>query len=106
MLIFREFSKTQSDQIYTKTHQTVPYFQIFFRAASICLSICVQLKSICISTKLHHLKKIFSGGMPPNPSSKAHCFAMRSMSLRDMQISKSGNNISWPPPCQILGTPL
>ena len=30
MLIFREFFKTQSDQIYTKTHQTASYFQFFF----------------------------------------------------------------------------
>ena len=29
MLIFREFFKTQSDQIYTKTHQTASYFQKF-----------------------------------------------------------------------------
>ena len=36
--------------------------------------------------------------MPPNPPSKAHGFAMRSMSLRDMQISKSEKKISWPPP--------
>ena len=42
--------------------------------------------------------------MPPNLHSKAHGFAMRSMSLRDMQISKSEKKISWP--CQILGTPL
>ena len=40
-------------------------------------------------TKLHHFKKNFSGGMPPNPPSKAHGFAMRGMSLRDMQIFKS-----------------
>ena len=44
--------------------------------------------------------------MPPNPASKAHGFAMRSMSLRDMQISKSEKKNSWAPPCQILGTPL
>ena len=56
-------------------------------------------------TKLHHLK-FFWGGMPPNPPSKAHGFAMRSMSLRDMQSSKSEKNISCPPPSQILGTPL
>ena len=35
--------------------------------------------------------------MPPNPPSKAHGFAMRSMSLRDMQISKSGKKNAWPP---------
>ena len=35
--------------------------------------------------------------MPPNPLSKAHGFAMRSMSLRDMQISKSEKNIFGPP---------
>ena len=44
--------------------------------------------------------------MPPNPPSKAHGEAMRSMSLRDMQISKSEKKILGPPPCQILGTPL
>ena len=44
--------------------------------------------------------------MPPNPPSKAHGFAMPSMSLRDMQISKSEKKYSWPPPCQFLGTPL
>ena len=44
--------------------------------------------------------------MPPNPPSKAHGFAMRSMSLRDMQIPKSEKKILAPPPCQILGTPL
>ena len=43
--------------------------------------------------------------MPPNPPSKAHGFAMRSMSLRDMQILKSEKK-NLPPPCQILGTPL
>ena len=36
--------------------------------------------------------------MPPNPPSKAHGFAMRSMSLGDMQISKSVKKNSWPPP--------
>ena len=40
-------------------------------------------------TKLHHFKKISRRSMPPNPLSKAHGFAMRGMSLRDMQISKS-----------------
>ena len=44
--------------------------------------------------------------MPPNPPSNAHGEAMRSMSLRDMQIPKSKKKISWPPPSQILGTPL
>ena len=45
--------------------------------------------------------------MPPNPPNKAHGFAMRSISLRDMQISKSEKKNSCPPPpCQILGTPL
>ena len=36
--------------------------------------------------------------MPPNPPSNAHGFAMRSMSLRDMQIPKSEKKNSWPPP--------
>ena len=44
--------------------------------------------------------------MPPNPPSNAHGFAMRSMSLRDMQIQKSEKKILGPPPSQILGTPL
>ena len=43
--------------------------------------------------------------MPLNPPSKAHGFAMRSMSLCDMQISKSEKKFL-APPCQILGTPL
>ena len=36
--------------------------------------------------------------MSPNPPSKAHGFAMRSMSLRDMQISKSEKKNYCPPP--------
>ena len=36
--------------------------------------------------------------MPPNPPSNAHGFAMRSMSLRDMQIPKSEKKILGPPP--------
>ena len=36
--------------------------------------------------------------MPPNPPSNAHGSAMRSMSLRDMQIPKSEQKNSWPPP--------
>ena len=35
--------------------------------------------------------------MPPNPPSNAHGFAMRSMSLRDMQIPKSEKKILGPP---------
>ena len=35
--------------------------------------------------------------MPPNPSNRAHGFAMRCMSNRDMQIPKSEKNNSWPP---------
>ena len=35
--------------------------------------------------------------MPPNPPSNAHGFAMRSMSLRDMQIPKSEKKILAPP---------
>ena len=51
-------------------------------------------------TKTHQIAplKKFGGGMPPDPPSKAHGFAMRSMSLRDMQISKSEK--------KILGSPL
>ena len=36
--------------------------------------------------------------MPPNPPSTAHGFAMHSMSLCDMQISKSEKNKFLPPP--------
>ena len=35
--------------------------------------------------------------MPSNPPSNAHGFAMRSMSLRDMQIPKSKKKILGPP---------
>ena len=56
-------------QIYTKTHQNAPF-----------------------------IKNFSGGGMPPNPPSKAHGFAMRSMLLRDMQISKSQKKILAPPP--------
>ena len=54
---------------------------------------------IKIHTKTYHFKNIFwGGGMHPNPPSKAHGFDMRSMSLRDMQISKSEKRIPGPPP--------
>ena len=43
--------------------------------------------------------------MPPNPPSKAHGFAMRSMSLCDMQISKSEKKILAPPPAKSWGRP-
>ena len=43
--------------------------------------------------------------MPPNPPSNAHGLAMRSMSLRDMQIPKSEKKISWPPPPKSWGRP-
>ena len=43
--------------------------------------------------------------MPPNPPSKAHGFAMRSMSLRDMQIPKSEKKILGPPPVKSWGRP-
>ena len=56
-------------------------------------------------TKLHRFKKFSRESMPPNPPSNAHGFAMRSMSLRDMQSSKSEKKILGPP-LQILGTPL
>ena len=35
--------------------------------------------------------------MPPNPPDNAHSFAMRSMSLRDMQIPKSEKKNFGPP---------
>ena len=41
--------------------------------------------------------KFFSGGMPPNTPNNAHGFAMRGMSLCDMQISKSQKKIIGPP---------
>ena len=43
--------------------------------------------------------------MPQNPPSKAHGFAMRSMSLCDMQISKSEKKILGPPPAKSWGRP-
>ena len=43
--------------------------------------------------------------MPPNPPSNAHGFAMRSMSLRDMQIPKSEKKILGPPPPKSWGRP-
>ena len=43
--------------------------------------------------------------MPPNPPSNAHGFAMRSMSLRDMEIPKSEKNNSCPPPPKSWGRP-
>ena len=43
--------------------------------------------------------------MPPNPPSNAHGFAMRSMSLRDMQIPKSEKKILAPPPPKSWGRP-
>ena len=49
-------------------------------------------------TKSHRFKKISRGSMPPNSPSNAHGFAMRSMSLRDMQIPKSEKKNSCPPP--------
>ena len=49
-------------------------------------------------TKLHHFKKFSRGNRPPNPPGKPNGFAMRGMSLNDMQISKSQKIISCPPP--------
>ena len=43
--------------------------------------------------------------MPPNPPSIAHGFAMRSMSLGDMQISKSEKKNLAPPPAKSWGRP-
>ena len=56
-------------------------------------------------TKLHRLKKFSRRSMPPNPPSNAHGFAMRSMSLRDMQTSKSEKKILGPPPPKSWGRP-
>ena len=43
--------------------------------------------------------------MPPNPPSNAHGFAMRSMSLRDMQIPKSEKKFLGPPPTKSWDAP-
>ena len=43
--------------------------------------------------------------MLPDPPSNAHGFAMRSMSLRDMQIPKSEKKILGPPPPKSWGRP-
>ena len=68
MVIFKKNLRQNLIKIYTKKHQIAPF------------------------------KKIFSGGHAPNPSSKAHGFAMRSMSLnRDMQISKPEKKFLPPP---------
>ena len=57
-------------------------------------------------TKLHRFKKFSRGSMPPNPPSNAHGFAMRSMSLRDMQIPKSEKKkFLAPPPPKSWGRP-
>ena len=68
MVIFKKFLKTKSDQ---NVHQNAPICTI--------------------------IKNFLGGGMPPNPPNKAHGFAMRSMSLCDMQISKSEKKILGPP---------
>ena len=49
-------------------------------------------------TKLHHFRNFSRRVLPPNTPSKAHGFAMRSMSLCDMQISKSRKKFLVPPP--------
>ena len=57
----------------------------------------LKTKSDKIYTKTHHFKKILEEHAP-DPPSKAHGFAMRSMSLCDMQIYKSEKKILAPPP--------
>ena len=57
-------------------------------------------------TKLHRFKNFSRGSMPPNPPSNAHGFAMRSMSLRDMQIPKSEKKKLLPPPLPNPGDAL
>ena len=55
---------------------------------------------------MRHLKKFTRGSMPANPASKAHGIAMRSMSLRDMQISKSDEKyFLLPSPAKSWGRP-
>ena len=70
------------------------YFLKFFKVKNL----------IQIYTKTHQIAPFIKPLEPQNPPSKAHGFAMRSMSLRDMQISKSQKKFL-PPPSQILGTP-
>ena len=60
------------------------YFLKFFKLKNL----------IQIYTKTHQIAPFIE---PQNPPSKAHGFAMRSMSLRDMQISKSQKKIIGPP---------
>ena len=57
-------------------------------------------------TKLHRFKNFSRGSIPPNPPSNAHGFAMRSMSLRDMQIPKSEKKILAPPLPNPGGAPV
>ena len=58
----------------------------------------IKTKSDQNTHQIAPIKKFSRGSMPPNPPSNAHGCAMRSMSLRDMQIPKSDKKISWPPP--------
>ena len=76
MLLFENFYSKKSDP---NVHQNAPNCTIF--------------------------KYFLGGGHAPEPPIKAHGFAMRTISLRDMQISKSQKKII-APPSQILGTPL
>ena len=69
MELLKFFKVKNLIQIYTKTHQIAPFLKIFSGG----------------------------GGMPPNPPNKAHGFAMHSMSLCDMQISKSPKKFLGPP---------
>ena len=50
-------------------------------------------------------KNFLGGGHAPEPPSIAYGFAMRSMSLRDMQISKSQKKNFCPPPPKSWGRP-
>ena len=65
---------------------------------------------IKIYTKTHQIapfKKNSLGGMPPNPPSKAHGFAMRSICrFATCKFPNLTKKNSGPPPYQILGTPL
>ena len=69
MVLLKFFKVKNLIQIYTKTHQIAPFL------------------------------KIFSGGMPPNPASKAHGFAT-------CKFPNLKKKFLPPPPSQILGTPL
>ena len=63
---------------------------------------------IKIYTKTHQMapfKKISWGNIPPNPPSKAHGFAMRSMSLATCKFPNLKKKFLAPPPAKSWGRP-